>query len=276
MLTLIVALSANLRHVFSARIDLLLENAALRQQLVIYQRSSARPRLTTVDRLIWILLSLSWLRWRSALLIVQPATVVGWHRHSWKRYWAWKSRRSLCGRPRFAVELRELIMRMARENPLWGAQRIRGELLGLGFEVGRESVRRYMHQARRRPPSQTWRTFLENHAPDIWACDFFTVPTLSFRTLYVFFIIEHGRRKLVHVNVTRPPNGGMGLAPVDRGDALGKAPEVAHSRPGRQLWQIPRCAGTGDGDRDHAHPIPLPASQWDSGTDGGDVPSPVP
>lgn len=205
MLTLIVALSANLRHVFSARIDLLLENAALRQQLVIYQRSSARPRLTTVDRLIWILLSLSWLRWRSALLIVQPATVVGWHRHSWKRYWAWKSRRSLCGRPWLAVELRELIMRMARENPLWGAQRIRGELLGLGFEVGRESVRRYMHQARRRPPSQTWRTFLENHAPDIWACDFFTVPTLSFRTLYVFFIIEHGRRKLVHVNVTAHP-----------------------------------------------------------------------
>jgi putative transposase len=94
---------------------------------------------------------------------------------------------------------------MARENPLWGAQRIRGELLGLGHEVGRETVRRYMHEARRRPPSQSWRTFLQNHAPDIWACDFFTVPTLSFRTLYVFFFIEHGRRRLLHVNVTAHP-----------------------------------------------------------------------
>ena len=83
-------------------------------------------------------------------------------------------------------------MRMAKENPLWGAQRIRGELLGLGLAVGRETVRRYMHLARRRPPSQTWRTFLRNHAADIWACDFFTVPTLSFRTLYIFFFIEHG------------------------------------------------------------------------------------
>jgi putative transposase len=94
---------------------------------------------------------------------------------------------------------------MARENPLWGAQRIRVELLRFGYELGRETVRRYMHQARRRPLSQTWRTFLRNHAPDIWACDFFTVPTLSFRTLYVFFFIEHGRCKLVHVNVTAHP-----------------------------------------------------------------------
>jgi putative transposase len=94
---------------------------------------------------------------------------------------------------------------MAQENPLWGAQRIRGELLGLGFEVGRETVRRYMHEARRRPPSQTWRTFLSNHSREIWACDFFTVPTLFFSTLYVFFFIEHGRRRVVHFNVTAHP-----------------------------------------------------------------------
>jgi len=94
---------------------------------------------------------------------------------------------------------------MARENGLWGAQRIRGELLGLGYEFGRETVRRSMHEARRRPPSQTWRTLLQNHAPDIWACDFFTVPTLSFQTLFVFFFTEHGRRRLVHVNVTAHP-----------------------------------------------------------------------
>jgi len=94
---------------------------------------------------------------------------------------------------------------MARENPLWGAQRIRGEMLSLGYEVDRETVRRYMHQARRRPPSQTWRTFVRNHAPEIWDGDFFTVPTVSFKTLYVFFFIEHGRRKLMHVNVTAHP-----------------------------------------------------------------------
>jgi len=94
---------------------------------------------------------------------------------------------------------------MARENRLWGAQRIRGEMLSLGYEVGRETVRRYMHQARRRPPSQTWHTFVRNHVPEIWACDFFTVPTFSFKTLYVFFFIEHGRRKLMHVNVTAHP-----------------------------------------------------------------------
>ena len=137
--------------------------------------------------------------------MVQPETVIRWHREAWKRYWTWRSQHRSPGRPRIAPELRELIIRMARENPLWGAQRIRGELLGLGYEVGRETVRRYMHAARRRPPSQTWQTFLKNHAPDIWACDFFTVPTLSFRTLYVFFFIEQGKRKLVHVNVTAHP-----------------------------------------------------------------------
>lgn len=138
--------------------------------------------------------------------MVQPETVIRWHREAWKRYWTWKSRHRSPGRPRIAPEVRELIIRMARENSLWGAQRIRGELLGLGYEVGRETVRRYMHAARRRPPSQTWQTFLKNHAPDIWACDFFTVPTLSFRTLYVFFFIEHGQRKIVHVNVTSHPS----------------------------------------------------------------------
>jgi putative transposase len=94
---------------------------------------------------------------------------------------------------------------MARDNPLWGAQRIRGELLGLGIEVGKETVRRYMHLARRRPPSQTWRTFLKNHGPEIWACDFFTVPTILLQTLYVFFFIGHDRRRLIHINVTAHP-----------------------------------------------------------------------
>jgi putative transposase len=205
MLSLFAALIAQLRNALAHRRDLLLENAALRQQLAVYQRKGNRPQLTSADRLFWVWLSRCWPRWRSALFIVQPEAVVRWHRNAWKRYWRLKSRRPSRGRPRISPEVRELIVRMARENPLWGAQRIRGELLGLGHEVGRETVRRYTHEARRRPPSQIWRTFLENHAPEIWACDFFTVPTLSFRTLYVFFFIEHGRRRLMHVNVTAHP-----------------------------------------------------------------------
>ena len=179
MFSLLVALIAQLRNALADRRDLLLENAALRQQLAIYQRKGDRPALTSADRNFWVWLSRCWPPWRAALVIVQPETVIRWHREAWKRYWTWKSQHRSPGRPRIAPELRELIIRMAGENPLWGAQRIRGELLGLGYEVGRETVRRYMHAARRRPPSQTWQTFLKNHAPEIWACDFFTVPTLS-------------------------------------------------------------------------------------------------
>ena len=202
MLSLLASLFDQLTQAFADRRDLLLENAALRQQLAVYERKGSRQHLTPADRLFWVWLSRIWQRWRSALFIVQPQTVINWHRRAWKRYWTRKSGPGSRGRPRIPLEVRELIMQMARDNLLWGAHRIRGELLGPGFEVGREAVRRDMHQARRRPPSQTWRTFLRNHAPDIWACDFFTVPTLTFRTLYA-------------------PNGGLGLAPTDRGNALG-------------------------------------------------------
>ncbi len=205
MLTLRACLIARLCQTFADHRDLLLENAALRQQLAVYQRTGSQPKLTAADRLFWVWLSRFWQPWRSSLLIVKPETVVKWHRQAWKRYWTWKSRRGSRGHPRIPLEVRELIIRMARENPLWGAQRVRGELLGLGYCVGRETVRRYMHLARRRPPSQTWRTFLNNHAGEIWACDFFTVPTLSLHTRYVFFFIEHGRRKLIHVSVTAHP-----------------------------------------------------------------------
>jgi putative transposase len=205
MFSLFAALIAQLRHAFADRSDLILENLALRQQLALHQRKCRRLKLNTTDRLFWVCLSRIWRNWRSALLIVQPETVIGWHRQAWKRYWSWKSQHRRSGRPRISQELRRLITTMARENPLWGSQRIRGELMKLGFEISAETVRRYMHEARRRPPSQTWRTFLSNHSPEIWACDFFTVPTLFFSTLYVFFFIEHGRRRLVHFNVTAHP-----------------------------------------------------------------------
>ncbi len=136
--------------------------------------------------------------------MVEPDTVVRWHRTAWRRYWTWRSRRRP-GRARISVELRELIVRIATENRRWGAARIQGELLALGFEVSTETVRRYRIRALRRPPSQSWRTFLANHRPQLWAADFFTVQTLSFRTLYVFFFIAHERRRVVHFDVTAHP-----------------------------------------------------------------------
>ena len=136
--------------------------------------------------------------------MVEPDTVVRWHRSAWRAYWRWKSRRR-SGRPRIPAELRQLIVRIATENPRWGAVRIVGELRALGFEVSARTVSRYRRQVLRRPPSQSWRTFLRNHASSIWAADRFTVQTLTFRTLYVFVVIEHGRRRIRHWTVTEHP-----------------------------------------------------------------------
>ena len=130
--------------------------------------------------------------------------MVRWHRTAWRRYWTWKIRRRP-GRPRIDPELRDLIRRFARENPRWGAVRIVGELRALGFTVSSRTVHRYRREVLRRPPSQTWRTFLENHAKDIWAVDLFTVQTVTLQTLYAIVFIGHDRRRIVHVNVTRHP-----------------------------------------------------------------------
>jgi len=226
MFSFIATLFTQLGRTLADRRDLLLENVALRQQLAVYQRRSSQPKLTTADRLFWVWLSGFYQRWRSTLFIVQPETVVHWHRQAWKRYWTWKSRHRRSGRPAISLELSGLISRMATENRLWGAQRIRGELLGLGYQVGRETVRRYMHLARRRPPSQTWRAFLNNHAGEIWACDFFTVPTLFLHTLYVFFFVEHGRRQLVHFNVTSHPTSDWVWRQLIEATAWGRQPRL--------------------------------------------------
>jgi len=195
-----------LRSAFVSRQHLLLENLALRQQLAVLSRRSARPRLQPADRLFWSWLSRAWSGWRSALMLVQPETVIRWQRTAWRRYWAWKSRRRRGpGRARVPSEVQELIRRLARENPLWGSMRIVGELRKLGYHVSARTVRRYRREVLRRPPSQSWRTFLRNHAPHIWAADFFTLETLTLKTLYVFLFISHCRRKLVHVNVTPHP-----------------------------------------------------------------------
>src|SRR5262249_18297307 len=180
------------------------ENAALRRQLIVLQRRvRGRVQLTSGDRLFLVQLY----RWfpsvLKAITIIRPATLVRWHRAGFRQYWRWKSR-SLGGRPKIAAELRALIGQMSAENPLWGAPRIHGELLKLGFEVAQSSVAKYMVR-RSGPPSQGWRTFLRNHAPDIAAMDLFVVPTIGFDLLYVLVIVRLARRDLVWINVTTHP-----------------------------------------------------------------------
>ena len=161
-----------------------------------------RPQLTRTDRMFWVFSSRFWGNWPAVLHVVQPSTVVRWHRQGFRCYWRWKSPRR--GRPSVNAEIRKLIREISGANPLWGAPRIHGELLKLGIEVSQATVSKYMFRERK-PPSQTWRTFLANHAPDLISLDFFTVPTATFRVLYVLVILSHDRRKILHFNVSAHP-----------------------------------------------------------------------
>jgi hypothetical protein len=183
--------------------DLVLENIALRQQLRMLQRG-ARARLRTRDRMFWVLLSGAWPRWRSALVLVQPDTVIRWHREWLRRRWARCSGRNRAGRPPLDPELRRLIIEMATANPLWGAPRIHGELRRIGVQVSERTVSRLLSRVSR-PPSQTWRTFLTNHASALASMDFFAVSTLTGRLLFVFVVLSHDRRRIAHINCTARP-----------------------------------------------------------------------
>jgi transposase InsO family protein len=204
MIGLLCFVQAMLALPFKSKMRLEAENAVLRHQLIVLKRRlRGRARLTNNDR--WFLVQLY--RWFPLILqvvtIVRPETLVRWHRAGFRCYWRWKSR-PLGGRPQIETELRVLIRRMNVENPLWGAPRIHGELLKLGFQVAQSSVAKYMDK-RRRPPSQGWRTFLRNHRPDIAAMDLFVVPTIGFDLLYAFVIVRLDRRDLVWINVTANP-----------------------------------------------------------------------
>jgi putative transposase len=201
-----VALAAGLAaDLTRSRGDLLLENALLRQQVLVLQRAARRPRFTPLDRGLLVLLASRLRTWASALLIVQPETVLRWHRQGFRLFW--RRRSAPRSRPSpLATETIELIRQMARDNPLWGAERIRGELLKLGIRVSKRTIQKYVPSARPpRPNGQPWATFLRNHANEIWACDFLQVTDLLFRPLFAFFIVEHGSRRVVHVGVTRHP-----------------------------------------------------------------------
>ena len=204
MIGLLCFVLAVLASPFKSKLRLEAENAVLRHQLIVLRRRlPGRVRLTNHDR--WFFIQLY--RWFPSILqvltIIRPETLVRWHRAGFRCYWRWKSR-PLGGRPQIDTELRALIRRMSMENPLWGAPRIHGELLKLGFEVAQSSVAKYMVK-RRGPPSQGWRTFLRNHAPDIAAMDLFVVPTIGFDLLYAFVIVRLDRRDLVWINVTANP-----------------------------------------------------------------------
>lgn len=196
-------------RLFRSRRNLLLENLAFRQQLVTLKRRNPKFRLSHFDRLFWVMIKQTWSNWKDVLVIVTPETVVGWHRTGFRLYWRWRSRQQRAvGRKPVCRELRDLIFRMAAENPTWGAPRIHGELLKLGFDVSERTVSRWIQRAPKNPEhTKRWKAFLQNHREAISAMDFFTVPTLTFQVLYCFFVIAHDRRRILHCNVTDHPTG---------------------------------------------------------------------
>jgi len=190
---------------FLGRRNLVLENLALRHQLLVLNRKVKSPTLRNSDRLFWANLSAIWSRWTKALVIVQPQTVMGWHQTGFRLFWRWRSLHRLGRTPKDRA-LVDLIRRMWQANPTWGSPRIRAELAKLGLQVCAATVRKYRPKGERRPPSQSWRSFLANHTKQLIAVDFFTVPTVSFRVLFVFVVLAHDRRKVLHFAVTEAPS----------------------------------------------------------------------
>ena len=199
-----------IRILFKTKDDLLTENLALRQQLAAFKAKKIKPKLSDMDRSFWVALREAWSNWADALIIVKPETVVDWQRRRFKKYWWRKSSRNRKpGRKQTAHEIILLIRQMATQNN-WGAPRIYSELLMLGYEnVKQKTVSRYLRLFRSQHPDkkkqQSWRTFLENHRDAISAMDFFVLPTVRFGILYVFFVIDHAKRKIVHLNITEHP-----------------------------------------------------------------------
>lgn len=207
-----------------SKAELIAENALLRHQLIILQRQVKKPHLTRSDRLWFLLLASCLSHWKEALLIFPPETLLRWHRQGFRLFWKFKSR-NRGGRPRLSAEAITLIQQMAQDNRLWGAPRIRGELLKLGITVATATIQKYMRAARpNRAPSQTWSVFLKHHASDVWACDFLPVIDLFFRPLYAFFIVALDSRRVVHFGVTRNPTAAWVAQQLREATAFGPVP----------------------------------------------------
>ncbi|MCZ6873446.1 MAG: integrase, partial [bacterium] len=198
------ALLTFLTTLLRSRLAMQLEIVALRHQLALYQQSVSRPLIQPWDRLFWSCLSRLWPGWQTALKFVQPRTVIAWRKKRFRDHWRRLSQRGQPGRAAITKEVRELIQDMWQSNPTWGSPRIVGELRKLGIDVAKSTVERYRPRVRK-PPSPTWRAFLNNHVKDLVACDFFTVPTVTCKVLFVFVILTHERRRIAHFNVTEHP-----------------------------------------------------------------------
>src|SRR5438309_9177110 len=204
MVSVLVSFLLTLRTAARSRAELQLEVLALRHQPQVLQRTRPRRmRLAKTDRWLWVVLARFWTGWRTALVIVKPETVIAWHRRGFRLWWTWKSRRRL-GRPTVPTDVRTLIRTMSQANPRWGAPRIHGELLKLGLDVCETTVAKYMMRPHQ-PSSQTWRTFLRNHLGQIVAADFFVVPTVTYRLVFVLVLLAHDRRRIRHVAVITHP-----------------------------------------------------------------------
>ena len=247
---------------FRTQAQLEAEVTMLRHQLnVLRRQASTRPRLTTADRLLFV-----WLCWlfpslRSAITIVQPETVLRWHRSGFRLYWRWKSR-SRGGRPKVPIEVRSLIRRMSVESPLWGAPRIHGELLKLGIEVAQSTVAKYMAKSRPGGSGQTWKTFLRNHAAGIGAMDFLVVPTINFRLLSVLVILRHERRRLISLSVTDHPTAEWIAQQITEAFPWDEAPTHLIRDRDARYGQLVRRRMAAMGIRDH--PIAR-RSPWQNG-----------
>ena len=198
------ALIAGIASLLRSRISLCVENLALRHQLAVYKQTMPRPRLRPTDRLFWAWLSRLWSGWQEALAFVQPRTVIAWQRKRFRDHWRRLSQQGTPGHPALTKDVQDLIRQMWRANPTWGAPRILGELRTLGIDVAQSTVEKYRPRARK-SPSPTWKTFLTTHVKDLVALDFFTVPTVTYRVLFVLVILAHERRQIVHINVTEHP-----------------------------------------------------------------------
>ncbi len=248
---LVAATSAQLR----------VENPVLRQQLIVLRRSNPkRLKLTTADPIFWLWLRRIWADWVSFLVIVKPETVVAWHRKGFRLFWRWKSRSGKPGRLGVPQEVRDLIRMMSRNNPRWGVPRIHGELLKLGIEITEPTVAKYMVRSRK-PPSQSWRTLLNNHVKSMVSVDFFVVPTVRFQILYVFLVLAHDRRRIVHFGVTEHPAAEWTAQQLREAFPWDSAPRYLLRDRDRILWPRVHRASEGDGNHKSYRRRALPGSE---------------
>jgi putative transposase len=220
---IISALLAFVATLFRSRESLRLENLALRHQLAVYQQMIHRPRLRPSDRVFWVWLSLLWPGWQHALAFVLPRTVITWQQQRFRDHWRRLSRGRQPGRPTIAKEFRELIREMSQANPTWGSPRIVGELRKLGIDIAKSTVEKYRVRPCK-PSSPTWKAFLKNHVQDLISLDFFVVPTVVNKVLFVLLILAHERRRVVHFNVTEHPTAAWTAQQVVEAFPWDKAP----------------------------------------------------